>query len=187
MLESERLILRNYKESDLEDYWEYVTNPKIGPACGWPPYTDKSLAFERLKYETTKPNQFAIVYKPDNKVIGSIELMDYNPERYESIEVVNGAKEIGFLLSEKYWGKGIMPEALKLVMEYAFNTLNVPVIVMSHSDANIQSGRVQEKLGFKIVGRKDNYRPWLDGKMSNCIIRKMTKEEYNKANNELEN
>lgn len=187
MLESERLCLRNYKESDINDYWEYVTNPLIGPACGWQPYTDKNLALERLKYETTKPNQFAIVYKPDNKVIGAVELMDYNPERYDSIDIDKDAKEIGFLLSEKYWGKGIMLEAVKLVMEYAFNSLNVPMIVISHSEANIQSGKVQDKLGFKIVGRKDNYRPWLDGKMTNCILRRMTKQEFNELNKEYNN
>ena len=54
-IETERLILRNYRIEDFEDYWEYVQMPNVGPRCGWPAYTDKEKAKERLKIESTKP------------------------------------------------------------------------------------------------------------------------------------
>lgn len=76
MIETERLILRNYRLDDLEDYWEYVQMPNVGPRCGWPTYTDKEKAKERLKFETTRPLQFAIELKDTHKVVGSIELME---------------------------------------------------------------------------------------------------------------
>ena len=41
MIETERLILRNYRLDDLEDYWEYMQMPNVGPRCGWSAYTDK--------------------------------------------------------------------------------------------------------------------------------------------------
>jgi len=65
ILETERLILRNFIESDLEDYWEYVQMENVGPRAGWKAYTDKEKAKERLLIESTKSNQFAIVLKSE--------------------------------------------------------------------------------------------------------------------------
>lgn len=177
-LETERLILREYTEKDFENYWEYVSQSKVGPMCGWQAYTDKQKARERLAIEIAKPYQFAIVLKEENKVIGSVELMDFKEERFCNLEIPKGAKEIGYLLSEKYWGKGIMPEAVKKVMEFAFLTLQVPCIVICHVDANKQSGRVQDKLGFKIVGCLKNHGVWIDGTSIGLVQRLMTREEY---------
>ncbi len=178
MLETERLILRNYKESDLDDYFEYVSMEKVGPMCGWPPYNDKEKAFERLKLEITKKYQFAIVLKENNKVIGSLELMDVKEERYKGVSIEDSAKEIGFLLSEHYWGQGIMTEALKAVMRFAFLELNVPVIYISHVRANIGSGKVQEKCGFEVFNEVPNYRVWIDGTNTDLVERKMTRDQY---------
>jgi len=176
-LETERLILRNYKMTDLEDYWEYVQMEDVGPRCGWPAYTDKSKAKERLEVESKKQYQFAIELKSSHKVIGSVELMDTKTERYPNCDIKN-SKEIGFLLSKNYWGHGYMPEAVKEVMRFAFDDLGVDKIYISHAERNTNSGRVQEKLGFKIIGRVEEYREWVDGQMTDSIIRCMTKEEW---------
>lgn len=184
ILETERLILRNFKESDLEDYWEYVQMENVGPRAGWPAYTDKEKARERLIYETTQKNQFAIVLKSENKVIGSVELMECSNNRYTNLNIEEGSKEIGAVLSEKYWGKGYMPEAVKEVMRYAFIDLNVPVIYCGHAKANTNSSRLQDKCGFKIIGEVPNYRVWVDGKMTDLIERKMTREEYLELQNQ---
>ena len=178
VLETERLILRNYQINDLEDYFKYVSNPNVGPRCGWQPYTEKQSAKERLYVEMSKLHQFAIVLKSKNQVIGSIELMNTKTQRYPDIDVEPNSKEIGFMLSEDFWGQGIMPEATKSVMKYAFETLNVPAIYISHAEKNLQSGRVQEKLGFKIIGKLENYRNWTDGLPTASIMRKMTKAEW---------
>ena len=77
-LETQRLLLRNYKDTDLEDYWEFVSQANVGPRCGWGVYTDKQKAAERLKYEISKPLQFAIVLKEKNKVISIEDLIKYN-------------------------------------------------------------------------------------------------------------
>lgn len=178
VLETQRLILRNYQITDLEDYWKYASNPNVGPRCGWMPYTDKQKAKDRLYVEMSKLHQFAIVFKETNQVIGSIELMNTKTERYPNADVEPASKEIGFLLAEEFWGKGIMPEAARAVMKYAFETLNVPSIFISHAEPNTQSGRVQEKLGFKIIGRLEAYRDWIDGKPCASIMRKMSKTDW---------
>jgi len=71
-----------------------------------------------------------------------------------------------------------MPEAVSRVMEYVFDDLNTPVIYVGHAAFNTSSARVQEKLGFAVVGKVPNYRTWLDGKETDYIERKMTKEEW---------
>ncbi len=178
MLETQRLILRNYTEQDIDDYFEYASHEDVGPRCGWEPRKDKIQAFERLKIETTKPHQFAIVWKETGKVIGSVELMDVKKERYPNQIFEENDKEIGFILSPAFWGKGIMPEATKAVIQLAFELLNINTIYISHAKANLQSAKVQDKLGFKIFGEVKNYRKWIDGNYTDSILRKMTKKEY---------
>lgn len=184
MLETERLILRKFYESDLEDYWEYVQMESVGPRAGWPAYIDKEKARERLTVEASKENQFAVVLKEENKVIGSVELMDCNQNRYSNLEIEEDAKELGCVLSEKYWGHGYMLEAFQVVMKYAFEELGVPVIYCGHAKANTNSARLQDKCGFKIIGELLNYRTWVDGTTTSLIERKMTAEEYFQSLNE---
>lgn len=178
IIETERLILRKFQTNDLEDYWEYVQMESVGPRAGWPAYTDKEKARERLTVEANKENQFAVVLKAENKVIGSVELMNCKQDIYSNLEIEEGAKELGCVLSEKYWGHGYMPEAIQAVMKYAFEELGVPVIYCGHAKANTNSARLQDKCGFKIIGELPNYRTWVDGTTTSLIERKMTSEEY---------
>ena len=183
ILETERLILRNYKETDIDDYYEYVSQKEVGPRCGWEPKSDRLQALERLKLESQKPLQFAIVEKASNKVIGSIELMDTKYDRYPTEKADKQTKELGFLLSKNFWGKGYMTEAAKSVLNFAFNQLNINTLYVCHAEANTQSGRVQEKLGFKVINKTPNYRTWIDGTPTDRIERKITKSEWTKIKN----
>ena len=61
---------------------------------------------------------------------------------------------------------------------YTNEELNVPSIFIGHAKANIGSGKVQDKCGFKIVGELPNYRTWIDGTNTSFIMRKMTQDEY---------
>jgi len=178
VFETERLILRNFKETDFDDYWEYAKDERVGPRAGWKAYTDPEKARERVLIEASKTNQFAIVLKSENKVIGSVELMECKKDRYKNLDIEEGAKEIGAVLSYDYWGQGYMPEAVKEIMRYAFEELGVPVIYCGHAKANTNSGRLQEKCGFRVVGELANYREWVDGTVTSLIERKMTREEY---------
>lgn len=182
-LETERLLLRNYTESDLNDYFEYVGNNDVSSRIGFEAYQDKQAALERLIYEMQKPHQFAIVLKNINKVVGSIELMNCKKDRYSTIEIEDNAKEIGFMLSPAFWGQGIVPEACKRIIEFVFTNTDAPCIYVSHAKSNSQSARVQDKLGFKIIGEIDNYRTWIDGKSTSLVMRKMTRKDWQNITN----
>lgn len=162
-IETERLILRNYTEADLQDYWEYVTQPNVGPRCGWPAYTEKEKALQRLKLETTKLFQFAIELKDSHKVIGSIELAQTN-------RCADDEREIGCILNENFWGKGIMTEAMKAIIKFGFDHLGFKAVIAGFYEPNIASGKVQFKCGLKPYKVVENDGIWYQtGKPVNTI------------------
>jgi ribosomal-protein-alanine N-acetyltransferase len=76
------------------------------------------------------------------------------------------------LLSKDYWGKGIMPEAVKAVVDYLFSKTACEEIILGHLVNNKQSERVQDKIGFKVVAqiKDENGDPY--------IARKITKHDW---------
>ena len=148
VLESERLLLREWKLSDLDDLFEYASVPGTGEAAGWPHHKDKDESLYRVKKFIAEKHTFALVYKENNKVIGSLGVENYAME--DKLTEFNGYKgrEIGYVLSRDYWGKGLMPEAVKLVIDYLFNKLNYDFLLCGHFDKNNRSCRVQDKCGF---------------------------------------
>ena len=147
-LESERLILREFKPSDVNDLFEYASVPGVGEMAGWPHHPNIEESKYRVNKFINEKHTFAIVYKENNKVIGSLGIEKYGLEDKLSEFFDYQGREIGYVLSKDYWGKGLMPEAVNLVKDYLFNVLNYDFLLCGHYDKNNQSKRVQEKCGF---------------------------------------
>lgn len=147
-LESKRLILREFQSSDVDDLFEYASVPGVGEMAGWPHHPNIEESRYRINKFIEEKHTFAIVYKGNNKVIGSLGIEKYGLE--DKLSEFDGyiGREIGYVLSKDYWGKGIMPEAVKLVINYLFNVLDYDFLLCGHYDKNHQSQRVQEKCGF---------------------------------------
>lgn len=147
-IETDRLILRSWTYDDLDDFYEYASVPDVGNSAGWPYHKNKEESLEILKRFVAHKSTFAIVYKENNKVIGSLGIQLYGAE--DKLTEFNNYKgrEIGYALSKDYWGQGMMPEALKAVIDYLFNTLDYDFLLCGHFDFNMRSARVQEKCGF---------------------------------------
>jgi putative acetyltransferase len=142
-LETERLILRRWQLEDLDDFYEYARNPDTGIMQGWQPHLSMEASFNALKHYVEEENNWAIVLKGNDKVIGSIKLIpDENRGNYY-------AKYISFVLSDVYWGKGYMTEAVKCVIKYAFEVLGINLLTAFHFPHNTRSKRVIEKCGFQ--------------------------------------
>ena len=147
VLESKRLILRPFKETDLEDFYLYAKEDGVGEMAGWCHHKSIEESKMILDMFINEDKTFAIVNKENNKVIGSLGVELYNEKE---IELNNyKGREIGYVLSKDYWGLGLMPEAVKLVIDYLFNTKDLDFLVAGYFLFNNQSKRVQEKLGFK--------------------------------------
>ena len=147
-LESDRLILRPWSFADLDDFYEYASVPDVGEMAGWPYHKNKEESKAILERFINNKKTFAIVYKENNKVIGSVGVEFYASEDKLSEFFDYQGREIGYVLAKDYWGKGLMPEAVKLVIDYLFNVLDYDFLLCGHYDKNNRSRRVQEKLGF---------------------------------------
>ena len=147
-IQTERLLLRPFCQADLEDFYEYASQKGTGERAGWAHHTCIEDSQRILSNFIAEDKTFAIVYKQNNKVIGSIGIDEYGMEsKLTEFDGLLG-REIGFVLSRDYWGKGLMTEAVKVVIEHLFNVEKLDFLTCGYFDFNTQSKRVQEKCGF---------------------------------------
>ncbi len=114
-IETERLILRPFKQSDLNDFFEYASVEGVGELAGWQHHENKDISQRILDSFISEDKTFAICLKSNNKVIGSLGIEKYGLE--DKLTEFNNLKgrEIGYVLSKDYWGQGLMPEAVKAI------------------------------------------------------------------------
>lgn len=145
ILHTERLTLRPWTLNDLDDLYEYASVDGVGQMAGWLPHKSKEESLNILQIFIGEKKTFAIEYC--GKVIGSLGIEFYDEKALPEFNAKQG-REIGYALSKEYWGKGLMPEAVKAVIKFLFEVANLDFIVCGHFTENIQSMRVQEKCGF---------------------------------------
>ena len=152
VLETDRLVLREWKENDFNDFFEYASVDGVGQMAGWQPHKNLEESAAILKMFIDGRKTFAVVLKENNKAIGSvgIEKLSTEVDGYENMT----GREIGYVLSKDYWGQGLMPEAVKVVINYCFETAGCDYLLCSCSPQNRQSARVMEKCGFRFVLEK---------------------------------
>ena len=147
-LQTERLVLRPWREGDLEDFFEYARVDGVGQMAGWQPHKSLDDTREILDMFIREKRTFCLEYR--GKAIGSLGLEKYDEKYYPELDALQG-REIGYVLSKDYWGRGLMPEAVKAVTRYLFDVENLDFITVGHFDWNAQSARVIEKCGFRYV------------------------------------
>lgn len=144
-LYTQRLILRQWNESDAENLFEYAKDPDVGPVAGWPAHKSVSESLEVIKNVLCGSACFAICLKARNLAIGCIELkLNGTTDMTDRDDEC----ELGFWLGKKFWGQGIMSEAGAEIIRYGFENLQMKKIWCAYYDGNLKSKRVQEKLGF---------------------------------------
>jgi len=111
------MILRPWKISDLNDLHEIMSNKEASVLAGFNLRISKADTLNALNQfiVDSSDSLWAIELKNTNKAIGWIELHKYHQEKNKNLN------EIGCLLSQKYWGQGLMLEAFKEVLNYGFN------------------------------------------------------------------
>ena len=149
-IETHRLILRPFTADDADDMFSnWASDPEVTRFLTWPPHSSADATRMVLnswvsRYGDGGYFQWAIEWKESGTVIGSIAVVKLE----EAIE----SAEIGYCLGRKFWGRGIMPEALRAVMDYLFDTVGLNRITAGHDVNNPKSGRVMEKAGMKKEG-----------------------------------
>jgi len=173
VLETKRLLLRPIEKTDKESVFEYAKHSKVGPNAGWRPHLDSSESEKFIDYCIKKrdfgqPGNYAIVLKEEGKMIGTIEVHSY--KGYKG--------ELGFVLHPDYWNKGIITEASKIVIIYAFEVLKIKRLSYNYFLFNDRSKRVCEKLEFQFEGVLRNKFELYDGTLIDEAVNSITNYDY---------
>lgn len=148
-LETDRLLLRAFAQDDLEDFFAYASVEGVGEMAGWPHHESREVTQQILNSFIAEDKVFALCLKETGKVIGSLGVEKYGLEDKLSEFFPYKGREIGYVLSKAHWGKGLMPEAVKAVIDYLFNVADLDFLTCGYYLFNQQSRRVQEKCGFR--------------------------------------
>ena len=171
-IETDRLLLREWRKSDINDIVEglsdFDTNKNI--TAPYPYCSKHAEAFiDKHGKHTNNSFYFAIELKSSGKVIGGT-----------NVNIVEDKVKGGIWLNKEYQGKGYGTEAFCARARFAFDTLGVAEIENGFFDFNEKSWRMQEQMGYKIVGEKKNFSPALNKEVTE-IVTSLTKEDFLKT------
>ncbi|WP_137652166.1 GNAT family N-acetyltransferase [Bifidobacterium moukalabense] len=174
-LETDRLILRRWEESDAEDLYTYASDPDVGPIAGWPAHQCLDESRGVIRNVLNGKEAYAVCLKEDGKAIGAIEL---KLNGHTDMTDQDDECEMGYWLGKPFWGRGIMPEAVKEMLRHAFEDCGMRKVWIGYYEGNIKSKRVQEKCGFKYQWRSENVDVPLMHEKRTGNVSLMTKEDW---------
>ena len=174
ILQTDRLILRPWRESDAEALYEYAKDPAVGPSAGWPPHTSVENSREIIRTVLSAPETYAVCFKENGKPIGSIGF------HRNDLAEDDDEYELGYWLGKPFWGRGIIPEAARELLRYAFEELGMQRIWGGYYDGNLKSRRVQEKLGFTYHHTTEGLEVRLLGEVRTGHVMLLRREDWKK-------
>lgn len=146
-LETVRLILRPWREEDLDDLYAYASQPGVGEMAGWAHHESRDVSKKILDLFIAQKKTYALELKETGRVIGSLGVEELAVEEFDLPDCKG--RELGYVLGKPWWGKGLMPEAVKAVVDHCFSVLGCDFLTCCHFQYNDRSRRVIEKAGFR--------------------------------------
>lgn len=148
-METERILLRPWRDSDAEVLFKYASDPEVGPRAGWPPHKSIEESLDIIRTIFSSEGMWAVIWKESGEAIGSV---GYLPASSSNLKISSDECEVGYWIARPYWGRGICTEALQLVVDYCFNEKGFTTLWGDYFPSNPASGRVMEKCGFTDTG-----------------------------------
>lgn len=162
VIETERLILRRYVESDIDVLYEIITDSRLSKFIKYPELTkEEELAYIKKcinNADESKYEKWAIVLKESNVMVGNIDV--------NTVVEKHNYCNVGYTIRYDYWGNGYASEALKAISDYLLNERKYRLVECSCNELNIQSSKVMIKAGFHKDGYISNRRKNSDGTYS---------------------
>ena len=150
-LETDRLILRRYVREDAAAmYKNWASDEEVTKFLMWPPHSNQEVSQSVIDdwvnlYSDERFYHWAIVLKDNgDEPIGDIAVVNMN----DNISMAH----IGYCIGKAWWHQGVTSEALKAVMDFLFDTVDVNRIESRHDTRNPNSGGVMKKCGMKYEG-----------------------------------
>ena len=144
-----RLYLRAMLVADAEDMFDYAKDPEVSRFLTWEPHPDagftkKYLTYAGQQYRTGNFFDWAVIHRESGRMIGTCGFTCF---RYES-----NAAEIGYVLHPAYRGQGLATEAVRAVMSFGFEELDLHRIEARFMEGNDASRRLMERVGMTFEG-----------------------------------
>lgn len=171
-LETARLLLRPWEDGDAAALYALASDPDIGPRCGWKPHESEAESAEVIRTVFAEPEIYALVLRESGATVGCAGLHPWEGQTADR-------PELGYWLGKAYWGRGLMPEAARALIDRAFAELNVKELWCSHFASNAQSRRVIEKCGFRYRMTKE--RAGTDGIAHTTLFYALTRRDWEAA------
>lgn len=155
-LETKRMILRPWRESDAESLYEYAKDPAVGPAAGWPVHTSVENSRQIIREVLSAEETYAVTLKGGDRAVGSVGLLR---GAASNLALGDREAEVGYWIGVPYWGQGLIPEAVGELARHAFEELGIELLWCGYFDGNEKSKRAQAKCGFTYHHTNQNV-PW---------------------------
>ena len=149
-METARILLRPWRESDSGALFKYASDPDVGPRAGWPPHKSEADSLGVIRRFFLNDHTWAIELKETGEPVGCI---GYFPKGESNIEIGEQDAELGYWIAKPYWNRGICTEALRLLIAYCREEKGFRTLWSDFFVDNPASGRVMEKCGFRDTGR----------------------------------
>ena len=150
MLQTERLTLRRFVESDAEAMFQnWASSAENLTYVSWDPHPDVEVTRNSIRNwvaSYTNPNYYkwAICLKENpEQVIGDISIV--------AMDEIDSSCEVGYILGKNYWGRGMMTEAMTAVLDFCFTQAGFQKVRARYASLNPASGRVMEKAGMSYL------------------------------------
>ena len=152
ILETKRLILRPWEESDAKQLYRWAQDPLIGPAAGWNAHRsiDDSLAMIRGQYAA--PEVYALCLRGASSLgidAGAIGCLSLKFGADTDLTDAEDECEISAWIAKPYWGQGLIPEACDVLLCHAFEDLGMHSVWAGYYDGNEKSAVCLKKIGFR--------------------------------------
>lgn len=144
-----RLLLRRMTMADAQDMYAYSSDPEVARHVLWDTHRSvgESRAYLRYilrQYRLNEPSSWGIELRETGHLIGTIGFMWWNRE--------NRSAEVGYSLARAQWNQGLMSEALREVILFGFEEMQLHRVEAQHETTNPASGRVMQKVGMREEG-----------------------------------
>jgi len=144
LIETERLLLRPYSMADVDDMYAYASRPE-NLTFIFPPHLSIEETAQTIAHRFMKEplGHWAIELKGEARMIGSIDLL--------KIDQKSKSAELGYVLNMDYWGQGLMTEAVKTLVAFAFEQFALKTLIINVDKDNQASKNVAQRAGFKFL------------------------------------
>lgn len=149
IMQTDRILLRQWTEADAEPLFKYASDPDVGPRAGWPAHQSVEEGLRVIRTFFRNDTTWAIVHRNTGEPIGFI---GYYTQKTSNISIGTNDCEVEYRLGKPFWNQGICTEALRLMLDYCLHMKSFEHIWTDLFIGNPASGRVMEKCGFKDTG-----------------------------------